>query len=659
MPGVSPERPIAAETNSNRRRKTVRILMAILLPGTAFAWSFWYTSDQMSDDLRQGKDDSRQSPTARQDQFLLPSIATSRFRNASKAVAYVGNRQCQECHSDEHDSYLKTMHSRSLAEVDISREPPDGAFFHELSGRHYRVYREGKQLRLREFIQDSEGQEVVLVDHAAHFSFGSGNYARMYLVKVDDYLIEAPMTWYPRRQSWGMSAGYEKDSNQVGFDREVSWGCIHCHAGRVETIDGADQRLNVTEMAISCERCHGPGALHVKERKAELPIRGSIDDSIVNIRHLSRERQEDVCSQCHLSASADVNVRGRSVADFRPGLRMSDFVISYRINRQDSAMTVAGQIEQMRLSRCYLESKSMTCATCHNPHSVPEESEKVAYYRNKCLSCHQTESCGLPIDTRQKTQPNDNCINCHMPRGSTDIPHFSFTHHRVGIHTAKPNSDKLTDSNKLVPVMDVSHLPEHERQRLLGLANDTFAAKLAGGLNDELRDDPYHLALSKVVQERGRQILERVRASGLRDSEVETFFSRINWRRNPDLCILYAESALKSKQISPTNRQSAVYYLASSHFDQRRYQQALPYLKKLVKMERSEISLMLLGICHRETGNRQEALRLIKEAILASPHRADLHNYLASIYRQMGKPMDAQRHLKRAELLSRKVPQPQ
>ena len=139
---------------------------------------------------------------------------------------------------------------------------------------------------------------------------------------------------------------------------------------------------------------------------------------------------------------------------------------------------------------------------------------------------------------------------------------------------------------------------------------------------------------------------------------METYFSRVNWRRNPDLCISYAESALKSKQISPTNRQTALYYLASSHFDERRYQQALPYLKKLVKMERSEISLMLLGICHRETGNRQEALRLIKEAILAAPHRADLHNYLASIYLRMGKPQDAERHLKRAELLSRNVPQP-
>src|SRR4029079_3217429 len=114
--------------------------------------------------------------------------------------------------------------------------------------------------------------------------------------------------------------------------------------------------LSVSEMAISCERCHGPGALHVAERKAGLPIQGSVDDSIVNLRHLSREMQENVCSQCHLSGSVTVNLRGRSKSDFRPGLRLSDFLVSYRIDRPQSAMSVSGQIEQMRLSRCYLES---------------------------------------------------------------------------------------------------------------------------------------------------------------------------------------------------------------------------------------------------------------------------------------------------------------
>jgi hypothetical protein len=175
-------------------------------------------------------------------------------------------------------------------------------------------------------------------------------------------------------------------------------------------------------------------------------------------------------------------------------------------------MTVSGQVEQMRLSRCYLESKTMTCATCHNPHSPPDESEEAERYRRKCLSCHHAESCGLPVEARRERQPQDNCIACHMPRGPTDIPHFSFTHHRVGIHAARPDNDRLTESDQLVPAGDVSHLPEYEQQRLLGLANDLFAAKLAGGLDDESRDDPSYRALSNVFRVRGREILEEVEA---------------------------------------------------------------------------------------------------------------------------------------------------
>jgi cytochrome c554/c'-like protein/tetratricopeptide repeat protein len=653
----SPKRPPAAKADVRFRRWAVYFLAAILLLGAAMVWLLGYAArDKKSDDQRQ-KEDVPQPLAAEQDPFLIPDISPSRFRNATKSVGYVGSDQCLECHRDEHQSYLKTTHSRSLAEVDVSREPPNAEFDHALSGRSYRIYRKGETLRLRESIPDATGPELVLVDQAARFALGSGNYARMYLVKVDDFLIEAPMTWYPRQKKWRMSAGYEKNPLQPGFNREIDSHCLYCHAGRVEMIDGASKRLHVAEMAIGCERCHGPGELHVRDRRAELPIQGGIDDSIVNLRHLSRARQEDVCSQCHLSASADVSVRGRSRADFRPGMRMADFVINYRIDRPDSAMTVSGQIEQMRLSRCYVESKTMTCTTCHDPHSLPDESAKALHFRNKCLSCHRTDSCSLSITAREEKQ--DHCIACHMPRGPTDIPHFSFTHHRVGIHSEESKTRKLTESDHLVPVVDVAHLPEHEQRRLLGLANDIFAGKLATGLDDESRDDPSYRTLAVVFQNRARDVLHEVRSQGLRDPEIEAFFSRLYWRKNPALCIEYAESALKLPHVSPATRSSVLYHLASSHFDQQRYAQAFPYLQELVKLERSEISLMLLGICHQKLGNLPEAVRLINEAILASPDRADLHLYLASIYQEMGKSSEAERHLQLGKLLQRKVPQPQ
>ena len=82
-------------------------------------------------------------------------------------------------------------------------------------------------------------------------------------------------------------------------------------------------------------------------------------------------------------------------------------------------------------------------------------------------------------------------------------------------------------------------------------------------------------------------------------------------------------------------------------------------LEQLVKRERSEISLMLLAICHQKQGRLPEAVRLVNEAIVASPDRADLHSYLASLYQELGKPSDAEKHLQRAKLLSLKVPQPE
>lgn len=659
MSKSSRERTNARQSNTNALRKAAWCLVGILMLAGMLTWFLRdVVSDQTTDIRHKGEDRRHRPADAENEQVVVSEIAQSPFRNASKSVGYVGSGQCKECHLDEHKTYLETTHSRSMSEVDVSREPPDGEYYHELSGRHYRISREGQALRLREFIQDASGREVVLVDHAARFALGSGNYARMYLVKVDDFVIEAPVTWYPRRKTWDMSAGYEKDPHQVGFGREIDSNCLHCHSGRVEMVDNVALRLNVTEMAIGCERCHGPGALHVKERKAQLPIQGSIDHSIVNLRHLSRERQEDVCAQCHLSGSADVSVRGRSKADFRPGLRLSDFVVSYRVDRPESEMTVSGQIQQMRLSRCYIGSKKMTCATCHDPHSVPDEVEKVEYYRNKCLTCHQTESCGLPVKDRLQKQANDHCVICHMPRGPTDIPHFSFTHHRIGIHAPEPKFKRLTEADQLVAIGDISHLPEHERSRLLGLANDIFAGKLAGGLNDESRDDPAYLALSEVFVNRGRQLLEGVQSQGVRDPEIETFFSRMSWRKDPDLCISHAESALKLKQISPATRSFALYYLASSHFDQQRFEKAFPYLEELVKIERSEITLMLLAICHVKKGNLPEAVILINKAIHDAPDRADLHIYLASVYQKMGKQNDAESHLRLAKLLSLKVPQP-
>src|SRR5205823_3198677 len=76
--------------------------------------------------------------------------------------------------------------------------------------------------------------------------------------------------------------------------------------------------------AIGCERCHGPGALHVRDPGQRDPETG-IDYTIVNPKHLKPDLRAAVCEQCHLEGETRIVRRGRDLFDFRPGLPMQAF----------------------------------------------------------------------------------------------------------------------------------------------------------------------------------------------------------------------------------------------------------------------------------------------------------------------------------------------
>jgi tetratricopeptide (TPR) repeat protein len=61
---------------------------------------------------------------------------------------------------------------------------------------------------------------------------------------------------------------------------------------------------------------------------------------------------------------------------------------------------------------------------------VPQESERVEYFRRKCLGCHAADACaGKPA---QRLRAGNNCIACHMPKNAaTDVQHAEFTDHSI------------------------------------------------------------------------------------------------------------------------------------------------------------------------------------------------------------------------------------
>jgi tetratricopeptide (TPR) repeat protein len=87
----------------------------------------------------------------------------------------------------------------------------------------------------------------------------------------------------------------------------------------------------------------------------------------------------------------------------------------------------------MHASKCFRESNGrLGCISCHDPHKVPAPEERVAYFREKCLACHEQAGCRLPSAERTARIPNDSCVSCHMPSfAKTEISHVASTDHRI------------------------------------------------------------------------------------------------------------------------------------------------------------------------------------------------------------------------------------
>ncbi len=570
--------------------------------------------------------------------FPLPPYSESHFLNTGPEAQYIGSAACAGCHRQNHASYLLTAHSRALADVDPAAEPPDGSFEHQLSGRSYRVYRQGGRLRHQEILRTAEGQEIARVDLPVRYLVGSGHFSRTYLVEVDGFLHESPITWYAAKNKWGMSPGYDTPV-PASFERPVGLDCLACHAGRAETVGDTFHRVTFQEKAIGCENCHGPGALHQEFHRAGKHVPDGDDRTIVHPGKLSRPLQEAICAACHLSGPATVEVRGRKAGDFRPGMPLTDYRIPYRLQGGNAEMTVVGHVEQLRQSACYQKSDNLTCVTCHDPHQREAPKDKTAFYRQKCLNCHDSHPCGLGEAERRKKEPADNCVACHMPRGDTEIPHIAFTHHRIGRHTARPPAvpGRIPD---LVPAYDDSHLPALDRRRNLGLAY--LKAAMTGAY------PPY----ATTFLARARNELEAVHAAGLPDAETSLGLAEIYWTGDTARGREYAREALEAKGTAADVRALALTVLAGCDMQDHNYRLALDSLEELVLLRRLSDDWRLLGMTYLNVDQPEKALPALQKALEIRPFRPGTHAALAQAYRRLGDAHRADEHIETARWLT-------
>jgi tetratricopeptide (TPR) repeat protein len=355
------------------------------------------------------------------------------FHNVHPSVAYTGDQACVPCHAEIAAKYQQHPMARALApmaaiaateQIEAARHNPFVA-----DRTRFVVERQGNRVWHRTLRVGTSDQVLFTRDVEVHYAIGSAVHGRSYLTNRGGYLFQTPVSWFTQKQIWDRSPGF---GNDVYSLRPVLGECLFCHANRAYPREGTTNKYDepiISGGGIGCERCHGPGALHVQTTNR---------CDIVNPKQLSPALRDAVCEQCHLEGAVRVLRRGRGLYDFRPGLPLEDF-ISVFVYPPATGPDVHGrskavsQVEQMRESHCYqggTTDKRLGCTSCHDPHTEPAAAERAAYYRRRCLECHQQQPCSEALAKRNKR--NDDCAACHMPRfGTSDIAHAASTDHRV------------------------------------------------------------------------------------------------------------------------------------------------------------------------------------------------------------------------------------
>ena len=357
--------------------------------------------------------------------FLIASACTF----AALAETALANDACRDCHPQAVAGYLATGMGNSISRPVHGLK---GSFDHELSQSSFSISRTDTGMA------QSVQRGGLTAEYPIEYIIGSGNAALGFLVRVDDYVYQSPVSYYAKRRRWDMAPGFELHP-APDFDRPVLNECLWCHAGRPKPVPFTQNRYRdpVLELeVISCDRCHGPTERHLESPSSE---------TIVNPAKLPPSERDSVCEQCHLGGEERVLNPGRTFGDFQPGMQLEDV---FSVYVEDFGMAEVGRFkvvshaEQLSLSKCYEASgERMWCGTCHSPHQKPENPP--AYYRARCLECH-----GEALVSRH-SEPVDDCVSCHMiRRPSYDSGHSAFTDHLIA-RLPRSSSEPGRDSERV------------------------------------------------------------------------------------------------------------------------------------------------------------------------------------------------------------------
>jgi tetratricopeptide (TPR) repeat protein len=561
---------------------------------------------------------------------------------------YVNPAVCDGCHAEVSKSYHLTGMGRSLYRPTAGTMVEDFSVHNTLythaSDRYYTmVERDGKWFERRHQI-GFDGKPTNIVEKQIDYVVGSGNHSRSYLNRTaQGTLVELPVSWYAEKGGyWAMSPGYDR-ADQDDFRRTIIARCLSCH--NAYPPPGQSSNLSTSEPlfgdripeGIDCQRCHGPGRAHIEAAGSGHATLESVRAAIVNPARLNRERQLEVCMQCHLETTHfalpnEILRHPQQPFSYQPGEPLGDSILFFDHapgTGHDDKFEIVNAAYRLRKSACF-RSSQMTCTTCHDTHYVLPPEKAAARYTAVCRNCHAAaHAAKMPIGA-------NSCIECHMPQRRTgDVVHAVMTDHYI--QRKRPSRDLLAPVEEADSAAEGNYHGEvalyyppelpttPETELTLDLAQVSGGANLKSGIPRLQQDLEKH-----------------------RPAEPEFYLALGNAYKkagNYDQAIHWYEEVLRGRP----DLRAALEELGDALIAAGRRQQATEVLEKAVAQPLPNTGVLTnLGGAYFTLGNFDRATQVLQHALSINPDLPEAHNFLGLVSLQQRDWSGAEKHFRDA-----------
>ena len=555
---------------------------------------------------------------------------------------YVDDAACASCHADRAKTYQHVGMAKSFyrprAAVFIENfdAPP---FFHERSRQYFEMRRRGDELVFRRYQLAADGAPIHVFEQKVDWILGSGHHARTYLYATPGgELYQLPISWYTATREWRMAPGYDR-ADHDGVVRRVRYECMFCHNAYAAA---PEEKLSYWRSqtfpralpeGIGCQRCHGPGAEHVKKQTR---------DTIVNPVRLGTRLRNDICYECHMQPTVIISgLRkfGRDINSFRPGQPLDDY--AHRVDIDEEGMPRGERFEinhhpyRLEQSRCFTESEGrLSCLTCHDPHRKVSDP---AHYRKACMSCHTAPH-----------RASEDCTSCHMPkRRPQDVVHTVMTDHFIRRVPGGP--ELLAARDEREPAIERVDSPD-ELYNTIALVRATGGAN-AGTvrrLEQLIRErkpaelEPYvDLASAQLRQRRWKELEETTTLILARDPKQEL---AIEWRAIARAA-LTRDTEEAARVLATLERPEALFNAGVFLAGRGRMKEAIAlYERVLAARPNLAAAWFRLGEARRECGDVTGAIDAFRRTLEIEPSHARARATIVEALREVGNEEEAERY---------------